>query len=113
MARWFAMRTLFFLCSALIALASPAFAQFPPPGVYTCDDAKGAELGTISLLVAGDYQWQTLDGGAVSGQMTSASTSVEALSGPLADQHWKGDFSTDGGNTTFVFGTDGGKVICQ
>ena len=112
MARWFAMRILL-PALTLVALTSPALAQFPPPGVYTCDDAKGAELGTISLLVAGDYQWQTLDGGAVSGQMTSASTSVEALNGPLADQHWKGDFSTDAGKTTFVFNTDSGKVTCQ
>jgi len=98
---------------ALVALTSPALAQFPPPGVYDCTDAKGAELGTISLLVAGDYQWQTIDGSSVTGQMTSASTSVEALNGPLADQHWKGSFSTNAGKTTFVFTTDAGKVTCQ
>lgn len=98
---------------ALIILATPALAQFPPPGVYRCADPNGGELGTISLLVAGDYQWQTLDGGSVTGQMASASTSVEALSGPLAEQHWTGEFSTDAGKTMFVFTTDAGKVTCQ
>src|SRR5690242_12399878 len=95
-----------------LLFASPALAQFPPPGIYACTDAGAKTLGTISLLVAGDYQWQTPDGKSAAGQVSSASTSVEALSGPLADQHWKGSFSTTAGKTTFVFATDGGQVIC-
>ncbi len=47
------------------------------------------------------------------GQMASAATSVEALTGPLAEQHWRGDFGTEAGKTTFVFMTDVGKVICH
>lgn len=101
------------LLPALLLLATPALAQFPPPGVYACTDAGGASVGTISLLVAGDYQWQTPDGKSTSGQVASAGTSVEALTGPLADLHWKGEFSTDQGNTVFVFNSDGGKVTCK
>jgi hypothetical protein len=101
------------LVAILAMLASPALAQFPPPGIYACTDVNGAAIGTISLLVAGDYQWQTPDGKSTDGQVASAASSVEALTGPLADQHWKGDFGTEAGKTTFVFTTDGGKVVCQ
>jgi hypothetical protein len=97
----------------VIILASPALAQFPPPGIYSCAGETGDKLGTISLLVAGDYQWQTPDGKSVTGQVASASSNVEALTGPLADQHWKGAFETVAGKTTFVFSTDGGKVVCK
>ena len=105
------MRTI--LAFALALATTPALAQFPPPGIYACANEAGDKLGTISLLVAGDYQWQTPDGKSVTGQMASASSSVEALSGPLADQHWKGDFGTEAGKTTFVFKTDAGRVICK
>ena len=98
------------LLAALIA--TPALAQFPPPGIYTCTDAKGGKLGVLSLLAAGDYQWDTPDGASATGQVSSAATSVTALSGPLADQHWTGQFST-GGKTAFAFKTDGGAVSCQ
>src|SRR3569623_946168 len=98
---------------ALIALTAPALAQFPPPGIYACAAESGDKLGTLSLLVAGDYQWQTPDGKSVTGQVASASTSVEALTGPLAEQHWKGAFETAAGKTTFVFQTDAGKVTCK
>jgi hypothetical protein len=97
----------------LAALTVPALAQFPPPGVYTCFAGDGSKLGSLSLLVAGDYAWLTEGGMSVTGQVASASTSVEALTGQLADQHWKGEFSTDAGKTTFVFATDGGQVICK
>lgn len=97
----------------LITLTAPALAQFPPPGVYVCTAETGDKLGSLSLLVAGDYQWQTPDGKSVNGQVASASTSVEALTGPLADQHWKGEFETDAGKTTFVFQSDAGKVTCR
>ena len=95
-----------------IAVATPALAQFPPPGIYACADANGQKLGTLSLQVAGDYQWQTPDGKSASGQVSSAASSVRAVSGPLADQHWTGGFATTAGKTTFAFTTDVGKVSC-
>ena len=97
----------------MVVFTAPALAQFPPPGIYTCFAADGSKLGALSLLVAGDYQWRAPDGNSVTGQVASASTSVEALSGSLADQHWKGEFSTDAGKTTFVFATDAGQVTCK
>jgi hypothetical protein len=87
-------------------------AQFPPPGVYACTNEKGDKLGTLRLLVAGDYRWDA-NGTSVTGQLTSAGTDVEALSGVLAEQHWKGSFSTELGVTTLVFASDSGKVVCQ
>jgi hypothetical protein len=96
----------------LLLIATPALAQFPPPGIYACVDANGGQVGSLSLLVAGDYQFDDASGKSFSGQIASASTSVEALTGPLADQHWKGGFSTAMGKTTFVFDTDSGKVTC-
>ena len=98
---------------ALMLAASPALAQFPPPGIYSCADAGGTKLGTLSLLVAGDYQWDTPDGKSATGQVTSAATSLKAQSGPLADQHWAGSFATAMGKTTFAFKTDGGDVSCK
>lgn len=105
------MRTLLIL--TLVLLATPALAQFPPPGIYKCADANGAAVGALSLLVAGDYQFNDAAGKSSTGQVASASTSVEALTGPLGDQHWRGDFSTDMGKTVFVFDTDAGKVTCK
>ena len=96
-----------------ILIAAPAFAQFPPPGIYACIDASGGKVGTLSLLTAGDYQWDTPDGKSQTGQIASASTSVTAQTGPLADRHWTGDFVTDAGATTFTFKTDGGAVSCR
>lgn len=101
------------IAAALALIASPALAQFPPPGIYACVGANGAPLGTLSLLTAGDYQWDTPDGKSATGQMSSASTSLEALSGPLGDQHWKGNFATAMGKTTFAFTSDAGAVSCQ
>ena len=97
----------------MVVFTAPALAQFPPPGIYACFAADGSKLGALSLLVAGDYEWLSEGGTSVTGQVASASTSVEALSGSLADQHWKGEFSTDAGKTTFVFATDGGQVTCK
>jgi hypothetical protein len=106
------MRALLIL--ALVAIATtPALAQFPPPGIYACIDASEKPLGSLALLVAGDYQWQTPDGKSANGQVASAGTSVTAQSGPLADMHWKGSFETTAGKTTFAFDTDGGRVICR
>ena len=100
------------LAALFALLASPALAQFPPPGIYTCVDASGAKLGVLSLLAAGDYHWDTPDGKSATGEVSSASTSVTALSGPLADQHWSGQFA-QAGKTSFAFKTDGGAVSCQ
>jgi hypothetical protein len=96
----------------LVLLATPALAQFPPPGVYECKSPDGATLGSLSLLVAGDYQW---DAGGVtsSGQMASSGTNVDALTGPLADQHWVGSFFTEMDRTVFTFETDTGPVVCE
>jgi hypothetical protein len=103
----------FALAAILVLIASPALAQFPPPGIYTCSDAHGAALGTLSLLTAGDYQWDTPDGKSATGQMASAATSLRALSGPLGEAHWSGDFVTNAGATTFAFQTDAGAVSCK
>jgi hypothetical protein len=101
------------LALTLALLATPALAQFPPPGIYKCANANGGAVGTLSLLVAGDYQFDDAAGASSTGQIASASTSVEALTGPLGDQHWRGDFSTDMGKTVFVFNTRIGKVTCK
>ena len=100
------------LALPLLLIATPALAQFPPPGIYACTSADGAKLGTLSLLVAGDYQFDDASGKSATGQVASASTSVEALTGPLGDQHWKGGFTSEAGKTVFVFDTESGKVTC-
>jgi hypothetical protein len=106
------MRTL--LALPLILLATPAFAQFPPPGVYACSSA-GAPFGELTLFVAGDYSFEAADGTVGSGQVASAGTDVDALSGPLKTLGVKGAFGTDDtGRTTFRFTGDGGlEVICR
>jgi hypothetical protein len=110
----------------LAATAGTAFAQFPPPGIYHCQTAAGVPLGTLSLFAAGDYQFSVAadasyaekagDPGNGKGQISSASTSVTALSGPLATVYgWKGSFATDAHkqHTSFAFtGTDGSKATC-
>ena len=100
-----------FVC--LLAAATPALAQFPPPGIYACLDATGKMFGTLSLFVAGDYDFasEAIERG--QGQLASAGPSVDALSGPLADIHLKGSFVTDDyGDTTFSFTTDKGALTC-
>jgi hypothetical protein len=101
------------LLAALLTIATPALAQFPPPGVYTCATEGGDRLGVLSLLVAGDYQWDPPDGKSAMGQVASAGNGVEALSGPLAEAHWKGSFSLEMGEAVFVFDSDGGKAVCR
>ena len=99
--------------AALILMATtPVLAQFPPPGIYSCSSEAGEKLGVLSLLVAGDYRWDA-NGTSVTGQVASAGSSVEALTGPLAGQHWRGTFSAELGETVFVFETDDGKVMCR
>ena len=101
------------LAALIVALvATPALAQFPPPGIYACESETGVKLGVLSLLVAGDYQWDA-GGVTATGQVASAGNSVEALTGPLGAAHWRGGFSTELGETVFVFMTDTGKVTCK
>jgi len=100
------------LVIAMMLLATPAFAQFPPPGIYACMDATGP-VGTLSLLVAGDYDFQSDTQPSGNGQVASAGNSVNALSGPLADLHLKGSFSLDQrGEAVFTFETDAGRWQC-
>lgn len=106
------MRTL--LALPFILLATPALAQFPPPGIYACSSA-GAPFGELTLLVAGDYSFRAVDGTTGSGQVASAGTDVDALSGPLKTLGLKGVFGTDDtGTTTFRFtAADGLELICK
>jgi hypothetical protein len=98
---------------ALALTTAPALAQFPPPGVYHCIDAEGVDYGTLTLLVAGDYDFQSADHASGTGQVASSGPSVNALTGPLADIHLSGSFSTDeSGEAVFIFDTDDGRLQC-
>ena len=96
----------------LFAAAGVAVAQFPPPGAYACTTADGSAFGTLLLEPDGDYQFTAADGSTGNGQIASSGTNVEALSGPLADLHLTGSFTTEAGITRFALDTDGGKVGC-
>jgi hypothetical protein len=106
-------RTIAIAIAAFALATTPAFAQFPPPGVYQCVDMKGAAFGILTLFVAGDYEFTsgvTIGG---SGQVASSGNSVNALSGPLADIDLSGSFSMDGrGEASFMFTTTLGSVLC-
>lgn len=108
------MNRAFLVAAATLALTAPAFAQFPPPGIYQCVDMNGASFGVLTLSPAGDYELETKDaifGG--SGQIASAGNSVNALSGPLADIDLTGSFTTDDrGEASFMFTTTLGSVLC-
>jgi hypothetical protein len=97
-----------------ILMATPAAAQFPPPGAYACVDGAGTTLGTLLLVPSGDYAWTTPDGVTAEGQIASAANSVRALSGVLfEDYHLSGAFETDeAGDTRFVFSSDRGEIRC-
>ena len=120
------MRPALMIAAALsLTAVSPALAQFPPPGIYHCSNADGSALGTLSLLVQGDYQFSVAaspafdekagDPGNGKGQLASAGKSVTAQSGPLADiYHWKGSFSTDAQrHTSFAFSGLKGAATCK
>jgi hypothetical protein len=102
------------LALSLMLLATPALAQFPPPGVYACMSA-GASFGELTLLVAGDYSFKAADGTSAGGQVASAGTDVDALSGPLKQLNLTGTFETDDtGATTFRFtNPDGLQITCR
>lgn len=98
---------------AIACLTTPAFAQFPPPGIYACVTADNAALGTLTLLVAGDYDFKSTVIPSGKGQVASAGPSVNALTGPLADIHVTGSFSTnDRGEAVFIFDSDKGRLQC-
>lgn len=99
----------------LLLLATPALAQFPPPGIYHCVDDTGMEIGDLTLLVAGDYSFAGSDGKTGAGQVASAGTDVDPLSGPLAEMSLFGSFETSmTGETVFVFtGPDDLSLICR
>lgn len=98
---------------ALALTICPAFAQFPPPGIYQCVDVSGAPFGTLTLLVAGDYTFDSDTGVGGKGQVASSGNSVDAISGPLADMGLSGSFTLDArGEASFLFTTTTGSVIC-
>jgi hypothetical protein len=104
---------IFLIAAALSLVATPAFAQFPPPGIYACVDGNGAAVGTLTLLVAGDYSFTRPDGTMGNGQVASASTDVNPLSGPLKDMGATGSFALDqNGEATFRFTAAGGAFTC-
>ena len=98
----------------MLALSTAAaFAQFPPPGVYQCVDMNGGAFGTLTLLVAGDYDFTSSATVGGRGQVASSGSSVNALTGPLADIGLKGSFTTDErGDASFMFTTTLGSVLC-
>jgi hypothetical protein len=97
-----------------LLIATPALAQFPPPGIYQCSAGDGTLVGTLNLFVAGDYAWTGGNGVDGEGQVSSAGSDVTAISGPLADMHLKGAFRTDEmGETRFLFTSDLGRFGCE
>ena len=97
----------------LMSLTLPALAQFPPPGIYHCIDSNGGAFGTLTLFVAGDYDFVTDDMPRGQGQVSSSGPQVQALSGPLADIELRGSFVTDDhGDTVFDFTTSKGAIHC-
>lgn len=102
------------LAVLLVLVATPAFAQFPPPGVYVCVGPDNTAFGELALLPAGDYDLTTPDGASHTGQIASAGTNVRALSGTLFDDyHLTGAFGQDqSGNVVFAFTSDIGEIGC-
>ena len=106
-------RPIAIITAAFALTTAPAFAQFPPPGVYLCVDMNGAAFGTLTLLVAGDYDFTSSATIGGSGQVASSGNSVNALTGPLAAIGLKGSFTTDErGEASFLFSTTLGSVLC-
>jgi hypothetical protein len=86
------MRTV--IAALLIAASTPALAQFPPPGVYRCADDGNVFIGELTLFVAGDYSFKGTDGNSASGQLASAGTDINPLSGPFKEMGLHGSFET-------------------
>ena len=107
------LRKTLFIATIFMTLTLPALAQFPPPGIYACTDSGGAAFGTLSLFVAGDYDFASEMIPRGQGQLASSGPSVTALTGPLADIELVGSFITDDhGDTVFDFQTSMGAVKC-
>ena len=101
------------IAAFLLTATLPAYAQFPPPGIYQCVDMNGGAFGTLTLQVAGDYQFDTKVTVGGSGQVASSGNSVNAVSGPLADLGLSGSFTLDDrGEASFMFTTNMGSVLC-
>ncbi|MEO5807158.1 hypothetical protein [Devosia sp.] len=108
------MKKIALMICAILLFTGPVLAQFPPPGIYKCVDAAGTDFGTLTLFAAGDYEITSTVIPSGKGQVASAGTSVNALTGPLANIHLKGSFSSnDMGEATFIFDTDKGKLQCD
>lgn len=108
--------------AVVLATTVPALAQFPPPGVYRCTTADTAPAGVLTLLAAGDYQYQAVsdadftviadDPANGSGQVASAGADIDPQSGPLKDHFAaRGSFATDKGVTRFTFTDADGQVV--
>ena len=101
------------IATVFLGLTLPALAQFPPPGIYVCTDSGGADFGTLTLFVAGDYDFASDVMPRGQGQVASSGPTVNALSGPLADIKLTGSFITDDyGDTVFDFHTSMGAIRC-
>ena len=101
---------------AAIAFVTPALAQFPPPGIYSCVTNDGTPWGELTLMVAGDYHFRDIASGVEStGQLASSGTSVAPVSGLLDERRLSGVFETDEtGKTVFRFdGPEGLVVTCS
>lgn len=96
----------------MLGAASPALAQFPPPGVYLCVDMAGGPFGTLTLQAAGDYDFAAADGIGGTGQLASSANTINAISGPLADIGLTGTFTTGANGAEFMLSTLQGSVLC-
>lgn len=102
------------IAALMLVPATPALAQFPPPGIYACAEAGGAPVGELTLLVAGDYALKGPDGRSGSGQLASAGTDINPLSGPLSEMQVTGTFYDDAGRTVLQFNApEGLTVVCR
>lgn len=102
------------IAALLAAWVTSALAQFPPPGIYACADADGAPVGELTLLVAGDYSLKRPDGSSADGQLASAGTDINPVSGPLSEMQLTGTFYDEAGSTVLQFsGPEGLMVVCR
>ena len=102
------------IAALLFASTTPALAQFPPPGIYRCTQASGALVGELTLFVGGDYSFRGDKENASSGQLASAGTDINPLSGPLRDMGLIGTFFAEEGATVLQFaGPQGLMVLCR
>jgi hypothetical protein len=106
-------RSIAITVAAVALTTAPAFAQFPPPGVYQCINLDGEDFGVLTLLVGGDYQFTSQMIPEGSGQIASSGNSVRAISGLLADIELAGSFVIDlNGNAFFMLGATVGGISC-